>query len=152
MMTNYEVMELICDSLSDARSAIEDCGIWLPLVHLCHPEGVQSMVIPAPPSGPGHETEAADPINRLRKELNAYLVIMLSDNWIAEMIPGTNPYAALVVTIWGSDGLPTYGTQKYRRCVGGQVLFDEFLWGVHFQFARPPMDSAGIRERLSGPA
>ncbi len=141
MMTGYEVIELICDSLSDARSVIEDGGTWDPLVHVCHAGGVQSMVIPRSRSGPAHRTEVVDQINRLRKEFNGYLVMMFDDNWIPEENLGNSVtrsqdgsfpgrYEALVVTIWGSDGLPTYGTQRYRRSVGGQVLFDKFIWGV----------------------
>jgi hypothetical protein len=136
MMTNYEVMEFIYDSLRDARSVIEGGGIWEPLIRICHPEGVQSIVIPIAQLASAHKVNVADKINHLRKELNAHLVIMIADNLIAETTSVTSPYEALVVTIWGSDGLPSYGTQRYRRCVGGQVLFEEFSWGVDFQYAR----------------
>ena len=78
MMTNYEVMELIYDSLRNARSVIEDGGIWEPLIHLCHPDGVQSIVIPIAQSASAHKINVAAQINRLRKELNAYLVTLLS--------------------------------------------------------------------------
>ena len=133
--------ELIKNSLSDARTVIENGGTWNPLVHVCHPGGVRSMVIPLARSGPAHKTEVVDTINRLRKELNGYLVIMLVDNLIREENLGNSvprspesplpgPFDALVVTAWGSNGLPIHGMQRYSRRVAGQVLFEEFLWGV----------------------
>jgi hypothetical protein len=99
------------------------------------------MVIPLERSGPAHKNEVSDTINRLQKELDGYLVILLMDNLIQEgdlvnsvprspdsPLPG--PFDALVVTVWGSDGLPIYGMQRYSRSVAGQVLFEKFLWGV----------------------
>ena len=99
------------------------------------------MVLPLERSGPANRTEVVDRINRLRKELDGYLVIMLADNLIREenldnSVPRSTddplpvPFDALVVTVWGSNGLPIHGMQRYSRCVAGQLLFEEFLWHV----------------------
>ena len=133
--------ELINNSLIDARSVIEFGGTWNPLLHVCHPGGVRSKVFPLEGSGPAHRNEVSNEINRLRKDLNGYLVIMLNDYLITAENLGNSvprspkssllgPFEALVVTVWGSNGRPIYGMQKYRRRVAGQVLFEAFLWDV----------------------
>lgn len=49
---------------------------------------------------------------------------------------------ALMVAIWGPDGVTTCGAQMQRRCADGKVEFDELKWekpSTEFRFARGNM-------------
>ncbi len=134
-----EVIEVLQRSLSEARSVIEAGGTWSPLVHILHPEGMQSMRI----KGMSADLREKDRVARLiiadMKELNAIVAIMITDNWVADETWGNSVHRsmqapfpgraqALVVAIWGPDGVATCGMQMYRRSANGKVEFEELKW------------------------
>lgn len=134
-MTN-DIEELIELSLSKARSAIEEDGSWEPLVHIFHPKGVESIVIRGLGADPRQKDQLANRINSRLRELNGLLVIMVTDCWVGKGIPGKSmppslqtPFhrqaEALMVSVWGPDGVATCGAQMYRRCADGKVEFEE---------------------------
>lgn len=151
-MTN-DIEELIELSLSEARSAIEEDGSWEPLVHIVHPKGVESIVIRGMGADPRQKDQLASRINSRLRELNGLLVIMVTDCWVSKRIPGKSmtpspqtPFLhlaeALMVSVWGPDGVATCGVQKYRSCADGKVEFDELKWekpSTEFRFARGNM-------------
>jgi hypothetical protein len=132
--------ELIETPLSAARSSIVEHGTCPFLVLIVHPEGVKRLLFRAAPSNANEESGLEDQINYWAGKLNSTLVIMVSDKWIGEdtsegcvAVSATIPFAgrrkALAVEILGSLGVVKVGMQKYRRDAGGEVHFEEFLWG-----------------------
>ena len=78
-------------------------------------------------------------ISSKMKELNATLAIMITDTWVANetqknSVTGSqhHPFSgsaeALMVAIWGPDGVATCGAQMYSRCSTGKVEFEELKW------------------------
>jgi hypothetical protein len=144
-----EVNEMLQRSLREARSAIEEEGSWEPLVHILHPQGVESFVIRGMGADPRQKDHLANRINSRLRELNGLLVIMVTDCWVGEGIPGKSvapslhtsfhrQAEALMVSVWGPDGVATSGVQMYRRCTDGKVAFEELEWGepsAGFRFA-----------------
>jgi hypothetical protein len=159
-MTN-DIEELIELSLSEARSAIEEGGSWEPLVHIVHPKGVESIVIRGMGADPRQKNQLADRINSRLKELNGLLVIMITDCWVGKEIPGESmtpslqtsfhrQAEALMISVWGPDGVATCGVQMYRRCADGKVVFEELQWqepSTEFRFAR---GNIGQRDNVLG--
>lgn len=134
-----DVEELVELSLSEARSAIEGYGSWEPLVHIFHPKGVESILIRGLGADPRQKDQLANRINSRMKELNGILVIMVTDCWVGKGIPENSmtgslqtPYLrqaeALMVAVWGPDGVTTCGMQMYRHCSNGKVQFDKLEW------------------------
>src|SRR5208283_256522 len=134
-----EVIEVLQHSLSEARSVIEAGGTWSPLVHILHPEGMQSMRIRGMSADPRESDRVMSLISADVKSLNAIATIMITDNWVSDERPGNSadrsmqaPFPgraeALVVAVWGPDGVATWGMQMYRRCAIGKVEFEELKW------------------------
>jgi hypothetical protein len=134
-----DIEELIELSLCEARSVIKAGGTWSPLVHILHPEGMQSMRIRRMSADPREKDRVASLINSEMKELNGIVAIMITDNWVADETGGNSVHRsmqtpfpgqaqALVVAIWGADGVATCGMQMYRRCANGKVEFEELKW------------------------
>jgi hypothetical protein len=79
---------------------------------------------------------------------------MITDTWAANEAqkhsvsgslqhPHPGSTEALMVAIWGPDGVPTFGAQMYRRCADGKVEFEELIWeepSSEFRFARGNME------------
>jgi len=135
-----DLHELIAMSLRAPCASIVDHGTCPFLIFIVHPEGVQVLIYPAPPSNRGEEAGVKRQINDLIVALNGQMVIFVSDQWIAEdtnnhlvlsyaaWFPGAPK--AIVVEIHGLKGILKRGLQKYRHCADGQVRFEEFVWGV----------------------
>lgn len=150
-----EVIEVIHSSLSEARTVIGKGATWSPLVHILHPKGMNSMRIRGMSADPHEKNEVASLINTRLKELKGIVTIMITNNWLSQERPGQAqspslqaPFPgreeALVVAIWGPDGVATCGFQRYRRCADGKVAFKELEWkepSTDFRFARATMDS-----------
>ena len=58
-----QVHQLIAESLSEARSVIQEGGTWDPLVHIVHPQGVQSMFVLGLHAGSNEKSKLVDEIN-----------------------------------------------------------------------------------------
>jgi hypothetical protein len=110
------------------------------LVHIVHAKGIKNLIFLAAPSNPSELSGLENQINYWAGALNSDLVIVISDKWIGEDTPdgcvaisATTPLAgqrkALAVEILGSLGVVKAGMQKYWRRAGGEVDFEEFLWG-----------------------
>src|ERR1017187_5398314 len=133
------VMEVIQSSLSKARSVIEAGGTWSPLLHILHPEEIVSARFPGLSEDPREKGRVISQISSKMKELNATLAIMITDTWVANetqknSVTGSqhHPFSgsaeALMVAIWGPDGVATCGAQMYSRCSTGKVEFEELEW------------------------
>ena len=134
MMTDVDL--LIENSLSRARSVIEDSGTWEPLVQIVHPLGVQTMRAPGLQAGSIERAKATGEINHQLSVLKGILVITVADVWISEDTPEGLVVVSLDMPFSGRrkalhvevqsccDRLCSI--QKYRRCAGGQVCFDEY--------------------------
>lgn len=95
----------------------------------------------------------ADIIRTRFEELNGTLVIMITDNCVrdetanlpltpSQQSPRPSSCEALMVAIWGPDGIPTCGMQLYQRCADGKVMFEELEWeeqSTEYRFARGNM-------------
>ena len=104
-------------------------------------------------SDPHEKNLIASLINSKMKELNAIVAIMITDTWVGDAAPGSplpcslqspspGRHEALMVAIWGPDGVATCGMQMYRRCANGKVEFEELKWAepsTEFRFARSKM-------------
>jgi hypothetical protein len=150
------VMEVIQSSLSKARSVIEAGGTWSPLLHILHPEEIVSARFPGLSEDPREKGRVISQISSKMKELNATLAIMITDTWVADekwrnsvhrsmQTPFPGRADALVVAIWGPDGVATCGMQMYKRDPNGKVVFESFEWeqssgGSLCRFARNSME------------
>lgn len=148
-----EVTEVIENSLSKARSVIEAGETWSPLVHILHPEDMVSVRFPGLSEDPREKGRVISQISSGMRELNANVAIMITDTWTANEtqkqfvtrslqhpLPGSAE--ALMVVIWGPDGVPTSGAQLYRRSASGKVEFEELQWeepSTEYRFARGNM-------------
>jgi hypothetical protein len=134
-----EVMEVIQNSLIKARSVIEAGGSWSPLVHILHPGEMVSVRFPGLSEDPREKDRIISQVSSGMKELNANVAIMITGTWVANEtqrnsvtgslqhpLPGS--VEALMVSVWGPDGIPTCGAQMYRRCTAGKVDFEELKW------------------------
>ena len=88
---------------------------------------------------PREKGQFVSQISSKMKELNATLAIMITDTWVANetqknSVTGSqhHPFSgsaeALMVAIWGPDGVATCGAQMYSRCSTGKVVFEELEW------------------------
>ena len=140
MNDDTDINKLIATSLCAARASIEDHGTCAFRILIVHPEGVQVLIQRAAPSNRAEEEGLNRHINGLIVALNGQMVIFVSDQCIAE---DTNNHLALsytarfpgapkaiVVEIYGFEGILKCGMQKYRHCPDGQVRFEEFVWGA----------------------
>jgi hypothetical protein len=148
-----DVIEVLQNSLSEARSVIEAGGTWSPLVHILHHGDMVSIRIRGMSADPREKDRTTSLISSKMKELNAILAIMITDTWVGHATSGNplprsleNPFPgraeALMVAIWGPDGVATCGLQMYRRCADGKIEFEELKWGepsTEFRFARGNM-------------
>ncbi len=151
---NDEVTEVIENALSRARSVIEAGETWSPLVHILHPEDMVSVRFPGLSEDPREKGRVISQISSGMKELNAIVAIMITDTWAANEtqrhsvtgslqhpLPGSAE--ALMVAIWGPDGVPTFGAQMFRRSASGKVEFEKLKWeeqSAEFRFARGNME------------
>ena len=148
-----EVIKVSQRSLSEARSVIEAGGTWSPLVHILHPEGMQSIRIRGVSADQREEDRIASLISSKMKELNAIVTIVITNNWIADETGGNSVHRsmqtpfpgwaeALAVEMWWRDEVATCGMQVYRRGANGKVEFEELEWyepSTEFRFARGNM-------------
>src|ERR1019366_7918065 len=129
-----EVVEVLQNSLSKARTVIEAGETWSPLVHILHPGEMVSVRFPGLSEDPREKGPVVSQISSKMKELNATLAIMITDTWVANetqknSVTGSqhHPFSgsaeALMVAIWGPDGVATCGAQMYSRCSTGKVEF-----------------------------
>jgi hypothetical protein len=129
-----EAKELIEETLDDARWTIVQGKRWAPLAQLIHPGGVENMRIRGMSGTEEEKSLVAQRIEEERKKLNASLVIMISDVWVAKpgdrMRPSESPNRteALIVAAWGADKVSTLGLEGYTREFDGTVVFEEFEW------------------------
>jgi hypothetical protein len=141
MNVKDQVNKLVAESLSDARSVIEEGGTWEPLVHIVHSLGVKSMRAPGLHAGPVVKAKQLDEINHQLDLLEEQFVIRVSDVWIGEDtpdgfvalswdIPFTGHRKALEVEVTACCDRLAWGIQKYMRSADGKVLFEEFQWGI----------------------
>jgi len=128
------VKEVIEGALDDARWTITQGKKWAPLVKFIHSAGIQSVRIRGLNGADGERMQVAQRIESDRKKLNASLVIMVTDTWVAKhgeaMRPSMSPtkQEALFVAVWGADRISTMGMSKYTRGLDGSVVFNEFKW------------------------
>lgn len=151
-----EVIEVLQNSLSKARSVIEAGGTWSPLVHILHPEDMVSVRFPGLSADPREKDRVVRQISAGMRELDGKLAIMITDNWVANekwansvhrsmQTPFPGRAEALVVAIWGPDGVATCGVQMYKRDPNGKIVFQSFEWeepsgGSVCRFARNSME------------
>jgi hypothetical protein len=156
-----EVIEVLQRSLSEARSVIEAGGTWSPLVHILHPEHMVSVRFPGLSEDPREKARVVSQISSGMKELNANVAIMITDTWVANetrrnSVTGSlqHPFPgsaeALMVAIWGPDGVTTCGAQIYRRCANGKVDFEELKWGEPFAEFRFALDNMEQKDNVLG--
>jgi hypothetical protein len=140
MNVKDQVNQLIAESLSEARSVVEDGRTWEPLVHIVHSLGVQSMRAPGLHAGPVAKAKQVGEINLELSRLNSEFMITVSDVWIGEDtpegfvafswdIPFSGRHKALEVEVVTCCDRLACGIQKHKRSADGQVLFGEFNWG-----------------------
>lgn len=138
---SLNINELIAASLCAARVSIEKHGISGLQALIVHPKGVQCLLGRAAPSSQAEEEGLDYQINALVAELGGQMVILISDKWVAVNTPDNfvaysskGPFPgnqkAIVVEIYGFEGILKCGMQKYRHCPDGQVSFEEFVWGA----------------------
>lgn len=126
--------ELIEETLDDACWTITQGKRWAPLVQFIHPGGVVSMRIRGMSGVEEEKRLVAQRIEADRKMLNASLVVMITDTWVAKpgekMRPSESPNRteALLVAAWGADKISTLGMQGYMRQLDGTVVFEDFEW------------------------
>lgn len=141
MSIKEQVNKLITESLSEARSVIDQGGAWEPLVLIVHSLGVQSMRAPGLHAGPVGKAKQVEEIDRQLNRLNGEFVITVSDIWIGEDtpdgfvafswdVPFSGRRKALQVEVKACCDRLACGMQKYVRSTDGEVLFAEFEWGV----------------------
>ena len=135
-----QVNKLITESLSEARSVVENGGTWEPQVHIVHSLGVQSMRAPGLHAGPVAKAKQVGEINHQLSLLTGEFLITVSDIWIGEDTPDgfvaiswDTPFSgrkALEVEVKACCDRLACGIQKYWRSADGKVLFGEFEWGT----------------------
>jgi hypothetical protein len=138
MMTDID--QLIENSLSEARTVIQEGGTWEPLVRIIHPLGVESMRVPELHADSTVKAKMVDFINHALSVLNGNLMITVADVWIGDDtpdgfvaiswgIPFSCRRKAILVEVRACCERLTCGIQKYMRSADGQVHFGEFDWG-----------------------
>jgi hypothetical protein len=141
MNVQDQVNKLVAESLSEARSVIEEGGTWEPLVHIVHSLGVHSMRAPGLHAGPVAKAEQLEEINHQLDLLKGEFLITVADVWIGEDtpegfvavswdIPFSGRRRALEVEVLACCDRLACGIQKYMRYADGKVLFEEFQWGT----------------------
>lgn len=141
MNDDIDINKLIAASLCAARASIEKYGTCGFLVLIAHPKGVQCLIRRAAPSNQAEENTLDRQVNALIVALNGQSVIFISDKWVAVNTPDNfvaysskapfpGNHKAIVVEIYGFEGIMKCGMQKYRHCPDGQVRFEEFVWEV----------------------
>jgi len=136
-----QVNKLIAESLSEARSVVENGGTWEPLVHIVHSLGVQSMRAPGLHGGPVVKAKQLEEINRQLDLLRGEFLITVADLWIGEDspdgfvavswdIPFSGHRKALEVEVQACCDRLACGMQKYMHSQDAKVLFGEFQWGT----------------------